>query len=442
MNYVELSDRLTRCHLKQSQYENQIINLQSQIEKMNNEKMSALSPSPPLTSHRRFKSLNEIEIEKFNFPTIENYLSSRESNNFDLRNKNDKLTINNDDLFKYNNDLSVNNRKLPNELEKINNGYNKVNEKYNDLYSKYLSKEKYNKEKQMTKLANDKENLYNKIKQYEINSINDNKEMLYKKISEISDENIAIKNNYSNLIKECNQNIEIIIDWIQKYMNGSSICHNSNIVPEINININNGVDFSKIKLTLMKIKNIYDAKFSEFNQMIDKLKKNNENSHNIIEILQRKIDNIYHKLLHEIKNENHFNKNIINNNDIKNEINKYIMLFKEITISSNEKIQKLLEDNTMLTKENNNFRNKTIALFNENKILKDKNIELLENNDKLFEIMKNGENISKNKNLIESNNAKLLNDNIILIKQIKELKSQLQAICQGNNINYTTEDSI
>ena len=351
MDYAELSDKLTRCRLKQSQYEDQIISLQSQLEKMNKEKMLELYSSSPIDCNKHFKSLSGIENSKKNYSTIDNFVFPCESNNYDLKNKIDKLTIDNDDLFKHNNVLSINNNKLSDELEKINCSYNKLNEKYNDLYSKYilLSKEKYNKEEQITKLTVDKKNLFNKIKEYEFNSINDNKEMLHKKISEISDENFEIKNQYSNLINNCNQNIEIIIDWIQKYMNGTSIGNNGNIIPEMNININNGVDFSKIKLVLMKTKNIYDSKFCELNQLIDKIKKNYENSHDIIEILQRKIDNIYHKLLNEIKNENNININATSSKDIEDIISKFFKLFKEIKNSSNEKIQKLIEDNTVLT---------------------------------------------------------------------------------------------
>ena len=444
MDYAELSDKLTRCRLKQSQYEDQIISLQSQLEKMNKEKMLELYSSSPIDCNKHFKSLSGIENSKKSYATIDNFVFPCESNNYDLKNKIDKLTIDNDDLFKHNNVLSINNNKLSDELEKINCSYNKLNEKYNDLYSKYilLSKEKYNKEEQITKLTVDKKNLFNKIKEYEFNSINDNKEMLHKKISEISDENFEIKNQYSNLINNCNQNIEIIIDWIQKYMNGTSIGNNGNIIPEMNININNGVDFSKIKLVLMKTKNIYDSKFCELNQLIDKIKKNYENSHDIIEILQRKIDNIYHKLLNEIKNENNININATSSKDIEDIISKFFKLFKEIKNSSNEKIQKLIEDNTVLTKENKNIRDKAMTLFNDNKILNIKNKELLEEKNKLLEIVNKGENINKNKDLIESDNAKLLNDNIILIKQIKELQKKLQILSQENNINYTTEDNI
>ena len=330
MNYAELSDKLTRCHLKQSQYENQIISLQSQIEKMNKENMMKLSSSSPIISHKNFKSLDEIENSKINYATIDNFLSPSETNNFELQTKIGKLKIDNDDLFQHNNILSINNKKLSDELEKMNCSYNKLNEKYNDLYSKYilLSKEKYNKEEQITKLVIDKENLLNKIKEYEFNSINDNKEMIYKKISEISNENIDIKNNYSTLINDCNRNIEIIIEWIQKYMNGNNIYSNYNTIPEINIKVNNGVDFSKIKLILMKTKKLYEGKFFELNQVIDKISKRNENSGNIIEILQRKINETYNRLLHEIKNENSFNIDTIDNNDIEDITNKFVMLFK------------------------------------------------------------------------------------------------------------------
>ena len=417
-----LLEKLEESKFKESQYKLQLMSLQNKIEEISNEKSKTLNKTN-ITLENEYqknkfilKSYNDLlfsfeENEKKN-SELQNIINEMNSNYNDLNSKYNIIKENNENFYNSNNELLQKNKNLNTELETLKTKYNELNDKYMNLYNNYnnLSKENYNKEEKLLNEIKDKENIIQKLKENEANFQINNKEIIYKKMNELSDEIIFTKLQYSNLLADCNKNIDIIVDWAEK--NIFMDINNKEIkTPDIKINISNAVEFSKIKNILIKIKNILD------NSM------NNKYSSN------KKIYLIYNKLISEINKEKYFE--IDNKNEIEEIIDRLLLFLKEIKNNPSVYMKKLIEDNTMLNKENKSLRSKAMDLLNDNKILTNNYKKLLEDNNKLKKNLNiDNKTENKTKNKIENNKdnekEQLIKDNIILYKQIKKLKNKIK----------------
>ena len=227
------------------------------------------------------------------------------------------------------------------------------------------------------------------------------------------------KNERDEILSYCNNTLSIFIKWIETNLI-SLYTNNININYDlynnyINFENNDLFVFDKLRDSLLQAKNIIDNNYNKLNidfeeekQKIIDIQNQNEQYNNFIE-------NIYNHLYQEIYNEKYFdinNNDIINNkyevdnyfyfNEIENMISKTFELLKKIKESSYDKsLDKLIEDNTQLSKELEIIKSKTIALYNDNKILFKYKNELEKINEDLKKQLLNKDsntNKSENKN--------------------------------------------
>ena len=210
----------------------------------------------------------------------------------------------------------------------------------------------------------------------------------------------------NKIISYCNNTISIFIKWIETNLItlNNNLESNSNLYNDyIKIEKNNLFIFDELKESLSKAKTILDNKYTKINlelekekQLLNNIQKENYEFNNILE-------NIYNHLYQEIFNEKYFdinNSDIMENryeldnyyffNEIENMINKTFELLKKIKESSYDKsLDRLIEDNTQLSKEIEIIKSKAIALYNDNKILYNYKNELEKINGELKQKLSN-----------------------------------------------------
>ena len=219
------------------------------------------------------------------------------------------------------------------------------------------------------------------------------------------------KNNFKNDLSEnenekdkildyCNNTISMIIKWIEtnfiSLFNSNNFCNEE--IPDnnsfINIDKNDLFIFDKLRDSLLQAKDIIDDYYYKINV---ELKKVNER---IIDVEKQNsekyiyLENLYYRLCDEVNKEKYFDILINNNNYENNEsfyfkeieylINNIFILLKKVKESSfNQSLDKLIEDNIILNKEIENCKLKIVDLYNDNKIIIQKNNELQNINEKL-----------------------------------------------------------
>lgn len=219
------------------------------------------------------------------------------------------------------------------------------------------------------------------------------------------------KNNFKNDLSEnenekdkildyCNNTISMIIKWIET--NFISLFNSNNFCNEeirdnnsfINIDKNDLFIFDKLRDSLLQAKDIIDdyyykinVELKKVNERIIDVEKQNSEKYNYLE-------NLYYRLCDEVNKEKYFDISINNNNYENNEsfyfkeieylINNIFILLKKVKESSfNQSLDKLIEDNIILNKEIENCKLKIVDLYNDNKIIIQKNNELQNINEKL-----------------------------------------------------------
>ena len=266
------------------------------------------------------------------------------------------------------------------ENEQLKDEYNSLKNEYNKI------KKELNNEKIKNELLIDK---YNKLSYLYEQKEKEN----FKLMNKIDDkgEIFGINNNSekekNQLLSYCNNALSIIIKWIEtnfilqknnnEYNNQINLCYNDHIL----IEENDLFEFDKLREILLKVKNINDKEYNKINlELEEKQKKilNMKKKQNEYNNLSLKL---YNNICQEILNGKYFviNYNNISNrklddyyyfNEIDNLIKKTFELLKRIKESSyDQSLDKLIEDNTQLTKEIENLKSKTIALYNDNKTL-------------------------------------------------------------------------
>ena len=298
---------------------------------------------------------------------------------------------------------------LSSKLEELNM-INENNLKKCELNNKIIEEENY----QLKKNYNTLKNNFDLIKR-ELNSEISKNELLIDKYNKLSDEytqlqkeNISLQKNttqsitsYQNenlekdkLIFYCNNTISILIKWIEtnliSFYDSSNINNNlevnQNYNSYINIDKNEIFIFDKLRDSLLLAKDIIDEFYLKIN--ID-LKKGKENIFNIDRQnneLNNYLINLYHHLYEEINKEKYFDMNIGSTredrefyfSEIEYMIDNIFSLLKKIKESTyNKSLDKLIEDNITLNKEVENYKSKLVELYEDNKIILDKNNELL-----------------------------------------------------------------
>ena len=219
------------------------------------------------------------------------------------------------------------------------------------------------------------------------------------------------KNNFKNDLSEnenekdkildyCNNTISMIIKWIEtnfiSLFNSNNFCNEE--IPDnnsfINIDKNDLFIFDKLRDSLLQAKDIIDdyyykinVELKKVNERIIDVEKQNSEKYNYLE-------NLYYRLCDEVNKEKYFDISINNNNYENNEsfyfkeieylINNIFILLKKVKESSfNQSLDKLIEDNIILNKEIENCKLKIVDLYNDNKIIIQKNNELQNINEKL-----------------------------------------------------------
>ena len=295
-----------------------------------------------------------------------------------------------------------------NELKLISSNHNKKSE----FDSKFIKEENIKLKEEYDSIK--REN--NKLKK-ELNSEKIKNEMLLDKYNKLSylynqkekenlDPDKEENKEKNKIISYCNNTISIFIKWIETNLItlNNNLESNSNLYNDyIKIEKNNLFIFDELKESLSKAKTILDNKYTKINlelekekQQLNNIQKENYEFNNILE-------NIYNHLYQEIFNEKYFdinNNDIIENryeldtyyffNEIENMINKTFELLKKIKESSYDKsLDRLIEDNTQLSKEIEIIKSKAIALYNDNKILYNYKNELEKINGELKQKLSN-----------------------------------------------------
>ena len=192
----------------------------------------------------------------------------------------------------------------------------------------------------------------------------------------------------------------MIIKWIEtnfiSLFNSNNFCNEE--IPDnnsfINIDKNDLFIFDKLRDSLLQAKDIIDdyyykinVELKKVNERIIDVEKQNSEKYNYLE-------NLYYRLCDEVNKEKYFDIIINNNNYENNEsfyfkeieylINNIFILLKKVKESSfNQSLDKLIEDNFILNKEIENCKLKIVDLYNDNKIIIQKNNELQNINEKL-----------------------------------------------------------
>ena len=347
---------------------------------------------------------------------IKNFLNSE--NNSNNSNNTDKI-INEEILYNIGKDLKEKEElKLDKEnLEKIN----KENETKIKTYKEKIQELTFAKST-LTKMLAEKEGIINKITNEkaslldEINSIKDDNKILNKKIEELE---IDIKNRddlekkrieEEKILDEEKNNIKDFKIKIQilEYSNKDLSQKLSNAENQIDI-LEKSLE--KISQKNSKIEKLYKDNITQNSTFLNEVntlkieseKQNNE--YNKLKIINEKnigIINDLNKKLHEYEKENLklisklnnqiFEKDYIENNLVKQ--NNKILLYSQ---EQEEKIKKILEENSILNQEKSKYKELLDQIYNHtNNITKEKNISLIRQQIKFMKNINNSINTQNN----------------------------------------------
>ena len=300
-----------------------------------------------------------------------------------------------------------------NKMKKDELNYNLIKEENCQLKEDYirlknnfdLVKKELNKEISKNELLIDKYNklsyLYEQKERENINYYRNNtfQNTEYNK-NNFKNDLFENENEKDKILDYCNNTISMIIKWIEtnfiSLFNSNNFCNEE--IPDnnsfINIDKNDLFIFDKLRDSLLQAKDIIDdyyykinVELKKVNERIIDVEKQNSEKYNYLE-------NLYYRLCDEVNKEKYFDISINNNNYENNEsfyfkeieylINNIFILLKKVKESSfNQSLDKLIEDNIILNKEIENCKLKIVDLYNDNKIIIQKNNELQNINEKL-----------------------------------------------------------
>ena len=300
-----------------------------------------------------------------------------------------------------------------NKMKKVELNYNLIKEENCQLKEDYirlknnfdLVKKELNKEISKNELLIDKYNklsyLYEQKERENINYYRNNtfQNTEYNK-NNFKNDLFENENEKDKILDYCNNTISMIIKWIEtnfiSLFNSNNFCNEE--IPDnnsfINIDKNDLFIFDKLRDSLLQAKDIIDdyyykinVELKKVNERIIDVEKQNSEKYNYLE-------NLYYRLCDEVNKEKYFDIIINNNNYENNEsfyfkeieylINNIFILLKKVKESSfNQSLDKLIEDNIILNKEIENCKLKIVDLYNDNKIIIQKNNELQNINEKL-----------------------------------------------------------
>ena len=300
-----------------------------------------------------------------------------------------------------------------NKMKKDELNYNLIKEENCQLKEDYirlknnfdLIKKELNKEISKNELLIDKYNklsyLYEQKERENINYYRNNtfQNTEYNK-NNFKNDLFENENEKDKILDYCNNTISMIIKWIEtnfiSLFNSNNFCNEE--IPDnnsfINIDKNDLFIFDKLRDSLLQAKDIIDdyyykinVELKKVNERIIDVEKQNSEKYNYLE-------NLYYRLCDEVNKEKYFDIIINNNNYENNEsfyfkeieylINNIFILLKKVKESSfNQSLDKLIEDNIILNKEIENCKLKIVDLYNDNKIIIQKNNELQNINEKL-----------------------------------------------------------
>ena len=320
---------------------------------------------------------------------------------------------------------------LSGKLEELNM-INENNLKKCELNNKIIEEENY----QLKKNYNALKTNFDLIKRELTSEISKN-ELLIDKYNSLSyqynllqKENISLQRNTTQnyntsendnsqkdkLVFYCNNTISILIKWIETNFisfydsnnnNMNNFEENQNFDNYINIDKNEIFIFDKLRDSLLLAKDLIDEYYLKISINLKKEKENIFNIERQNNEFNNYLINLYHHLSEEINKEKYFdmNNNINSNNEdqefyfseIEYMIDNIFILLKKIKESTfNKSLDKLIEDNIILIKEKENYKMKLVGLYHDNKVILDKNNELLNIiNDLKQQISNNKENPDK-----------------------------------------------
>ena len=404
--------------------------------------------------------------EKINFLNIQIEQLNKRNALLENEKKNFFEKINNGGSNKINNFYIKNNINDLHEL--LNEKESKEKELLNDLNSLKILLEEKNKELEEIKI-NQNENIKtcedlteclneagNQIKNKEMiieelkNKIEiNNKEIndLNNIINELKEEEEKEKNNYENIIQELKDNINNLNNKINEL-------NNKLILNEKDINALNNE-----KTSQLKSKENYEKRINQLKEQINKLKE--ENNPNKIREKTLELDNL-NKKINKLQEENDKLKNkldiitkeqkvqpknsdLINENNIlKNQIKLLEKNYDNISLKNKELLQQI--------NQNQNPRNRS---YSESKDVKELNNLKQENkrlNEKIISLEKHKKGEDKLKNEIKNKDKtheefetefhQIIQDNDEKIKEIKNLKKQIDNLNRENTRNKNTIDNL
>ena len=315
---------------------------------------------------------------------------------FELYNKIDEINIINENKMKKDelnyNLIKEENCQLKEDYIRLKNNFDLVKKELNKEISKNeLLIDKYNK---LSYLYEQKER--ENINYYRNNTFQNTE---YNK-NNFKNDLFENENEKDKILDYCNNTISMIIKWIEtnfiSLFNSNNFCNEE--IPDnnsfINIDKNDLFIFDKLRDSLLQAKDIIDdyyykinVELKKVNEKIIDIEKQNSEKYNYLE-------NLYYRLCDEVNKEKYFDIIINNNNYENNEsfyfkeieylINNIFILLKKVKESSfNQSLDKLIEDNIILNKEIENCKLKIVDLYNDNKIIIQKNNELQNINEKL-----------------------------------------------------------
>jgi chromosome segregation ATPase len=393
-NSKVMNNQFNNMNLNLQNKENEIMNLKNKLNKSNSD----------------YEYLNN----KFQYVNKDNKNNSLNSNYFQNQ-------IN--DLNNQNTLLQSENKKLNVHLNLTKEKYDELNIQFSDIYTKYnqLSKDKYFLEQQNTRFQIENENLLKEIERLknEIKKFNQYKENYDNNSYKNNSDLIKLRGDLDNITSISNENIDLISNWIDNYLHNVYFNQNTNY-PEINLYSNNNIKFDKIKESLFRSKKLIDKQIIDLNNQIKDLKKVILNCKDANFKINKNLEDIHKHLKEEIEDGKYFklNKFSLDSDlfsEIEDMINQTFALLKRIKISNEDNcVDKLIDDNCILSNNNQELNEKVEQLYNENCIL----------NEKIKEISEKENDTSS----LEEDNKKLLKDNITLIKKVKELKKKIATL--------------
>ena len=367
---------------------------------------------------------NNCEINKIkekNFDIQKKIIDlEKEKNELSIENK--KLLLENENFKKVIDEKNIN-------LNKHENTINELNEKNNEfqnIFNKYNIQMRDNNQQINNLMGIDN------IMRDTINEL----KTLKNKIEKEKNEAII---NMNTIIKESNDNINVICDWIENYM--SEPIENK-VAPDISLSLSNG--FTKEKKEKVSFKKLINLLQDTRNKMIDskKIELTNENNNkddkgenndkDKVNQILIEIKSIYNNLKDEIKNKNYFDyseENKQTNNDNKDEVN--------IINNLNNIINELLKYLTSIKNNNENLKenNNNAKLQNNNNEKEDNKIKDGSNNDEEIKKLNQLNKIYEKKIKNLETNIELKQMEINSLQEIIERRTNINFSDNGHNFN-------